>query len=109
MPAEFILKLEDAKVEQNQDATFTCKVNKEDVEVNWLIDNKEVPDSPKYDVKHEDVTHSLTIKDIDVGDSCEVSAVFGDASTSAKLVVQGKIMHSVKIKYMVRIALKLKK
>ena len=91
VPAQFTMQLEDTKIEPNEDVTFTCRVNK-DVEVNWLIDSKEVPDSPKYDIKSKDVTHSLTIKDLHVDDSCEVSAVFGDTTTSAKHVVEGKLL-----------------
>lgn len=87
------MKLEDTQVGPNEEVTFTCKVNKEDVEVNWLLDNKDVPDSPKYNITHEDVTHSLTIKDVDSGDNVEVSAVFGDVSTSAKLVVNGNSLN----------------
>jgi hypothetical protein len=67
VPAQFTMQLEDTKIEPNEDVTFTCRVNK-DVEVNWLIDSKEVPDSPKYDIKSKDVTHSLTIKDLHVDD-----------------------------------------
>ena len=89
------MTLQDAVVVKDTDATFTCKVNTEDVEVNWLLGNKEVPESDKYKVESEGLTHTLTIMDLTPEDSCEVTATIGQdkaQSTSARLSVQGKVI-----------------
>ena len=90
MPKEFTVNLEDKVVTEDTDATFTCKVNDEDLEVNWLIDEKTLPVSDKYLVSSEGTSHTLTIKNVTPDDSCDVQATFNDKSTSAKLSVKGK-------------------
>lgn len=87
---EFIMKLEDTVAEKDSDVTFTCKVSDEDMDVTWLIDSQSLPESDKYSVVSEDVTHTLTIRDVQPKDSCDVTAQFGDQSTTAKLSVAGE-------------------
>lgn len=84
------MKLEDTVAEKDSDVTFTCKVNNEDMDVTWLIDSQSLPESDKYSVVSEDVTHTLTIRDVQPKDSCDVTAQFGDQSTIAKLSVAGE-------------------
>lgn len=92
---EFTLKLEDTVAEKDSDVTFTCKVSEEDADVTWLIDSQSLPESDKYSVLSEDVTHTLTIRDLQPEDSCDVTAKFGDQSTSAKLSVPGECTHKL--------------
>lgn len=87
---EFTMKLEDTVAEKDSDVTFTCKVSDEDMDVTWLIDSQSLPESDKYSVVSEDVTHTLTIRDVQPKDSCDVTAQFGDQSTIAKLSVAGE-------------------
>lgn len=84
------MKLEDTVAEKDSDVTFTCKVSDEDMDVTWLIDSQSLPESDKYSVVSEDVTHTLTIRDVQPKDSCDVTAQFGDQSTIAKLSVAGE-------------------
>ncbi|KAK3082923.1 hypothetical protein FSP39_009100 [Pinctada imbricata] len=88
LPKEFTVKLQDVMTVEDSEATFTCEVNDEDVKVDWLLDDKTLPESDKYHVKSEGVVQSLTITDLTPEDSCVVTATIGDQSTSAKLTVQ---------------------
>ena len=89
MMKEFTAQLEGATVAENASASFTCQTNDEEADVTWEIDHKPLPDSDKYKKEDEGITHTLTISDLTPQDSCEVSATFGDQSTSASLVVEG--------------------
>ena len=86
---QFTVSLDDSVAIENTDATFTCKVNDDEADVDWFIDSKPLPDSDKYRRHDEGETHTLTISDLTPEDNCEVSATFGDVTTSAKLVVEG--------------------
>ncbi|WAR10976.1 TITIN-like protein, partial [Mya arenaria] len=86
---EFTMDLDDTVAMENTEATFTCKVNDdEDADVTWTLDNKPLPETDKYKTSHDGDTHTLTISDLSSGDNCEVTATFGDSSTSATLVVE---------------------
>lgn len=86
------MKLDDAVAMENAEATFTCKVNDDETDVIWTLNKKPLPDTDKYQTSSDGVTHTLTIKDLSPSDSCDVEATFGDQSTSAKLVVEGKFL-----------------
>ena len=58
-----------------------------------MIDNKPLPDSDKYCRHDEGNTHTLTISDLTSEDNYDVTANFGDVSTTAKLVVEGNIFY----------------
>ena len=88
---QFTVTLDDSIVLENTEATFTCTTNDDEADVVWMIDNKPLPDSDKYRQHDEGGTHTLTIFDVTSEDNCEVTANFGDVSTSAKLVVEGNI------------------
>lgn len=90
MAKEFTMQLGDTVAIENTDASFTCETNDDEADVTWMLDKKPLPDTDKYKTRSEGVTHSLTIHDITPSDSCEVSATFGDQTTSANLVVEGK-------------------
>lgn len=89
MTKEFTIGLGDTSAVENTEAVFTCQTNDDETEVVWMIDNKPLPDSDKYKITSDGVTHTLTISDLSPSDNCEVSATFGDQSTSAKLTVEG--------------------
>lgn len=91
MVKEFTMKLDDTLAIENTEATFTCQTNDDEAEVVWMLDNKPLPDSDKYKVQSDGTTHTLTIYDLSPNDNCDVSATFGDQSTSATLAVEGKL------------------
>jgi hypothetical protein len=70
-PVEFLAKLTEQFVEENQECIFTCVVDREDV-----IDEKK--------------THTLVIKNSDHSDIGEYTVVVGDSRSSAKLNLDGK-------------------
>ena len=48
LPAEFTMTLDDTVAVENTAATFTCKVNDEEAEVNWTLDKKPLPQTDKF-------------------------------------------------------------
>ena len=92
VPADFVLHLEDTKGKENQDVTFTCKTNEDEIPVTWLVDGKPLTPSDKYIVQSDGFTHTLTIKNLSPIDTCEVTAIIGDNSSSAKLSVEGSVI-----------------
>ncbi|KAJ8319891.1 hypothetical protein KUTeg_001478 [Tegillarca granosa] len=70
-----------------QDATFTCTVNDDEAEVTWTFNGKPINESDKYHISSDEVTHSLTIKDVSAEDTGIVQATVGDQSTSAELTI----------------------
>ena len=73
---------------------FACKTNDDEADISWTIDGKPLPDSDKYRTRDEGESHMLTISDLTPEDNCEVTATFGDVSTTAKLVVEGTCIMS---------------
>ena len=93
---QFTVTLDDSVAIENSEATFTCTTNDDEADVVWMIDNKPLPDSDKYHRHDEGNTHTLTISDLTSEDNYDVTANFGDVSTTAKLVVEGNIFCSKK-------------
>lgn len=91
VPADFTMTLEDIKTKANADAVFTCTVNDDESPVQWFINGKPVTPSHKHIIDSDGVEHTLTIRDLQPGDDCEVTVVVGDNSSSAKLSVQSKL------------------
>lgn len=81
--------LDNTTAVENTDATFTCTVNDDEAEVTWTINGKPISESDKYHISSDEVTHSLTIKDVCPEDTGIVQATTGDQSTSAELTIAG--------------------
>ena len=88
--ADFTLPLSDTTAQAHESATFTCEVSKDDAEVQWLVNNKEVTPSDKFKVEKDGRKHSLTVADLQPEDSGEFTARIGGNDTSASLTVIGK-------------------
>ena len=87
----FTQPLVEETVLEKQPATFTCKISKPTKDVIWLKDHQEIDDDDdNYMTSYEDVTCTLTIPETTVEDSGEFTVKIGDATSLAKLVVNGE-------------------
>ena len=67
--------MEDQVRPENNQATFTCEVNKDDEEVTWLHDLDKLPvNERKYSVSKEGRKHSLTVHDLQPKDAGKYTA-----------------------------------
>ncbi|GFS00827.1 titin [Elysia marginata] len=85
--ADFTLPLSDTTAQAHESATFTCEVTKDDADVQWLVNNKEVTPNEKFKVAKDGRKHSLTVVDLQPEDSGEFTARVGGNDTSASLTV----------------------
>lgn len=89
-PVEFLAKLTEQFVEENQECIFTCVVDREDVTVDWFHNDAPLLPSDKHVLIDEKKTHTLVIKNSDHSDIGEYTVVVGDSRSSAKLNLDGK-------------------
>ncbi|GFO38541.1 titin, partial [Plakobranchus ocellatus] len=85
--ADFTLPLSDTSAQAHESATFTCEVSKDDADVQWLVNDKEITPSDKFQVAKDGRKHSLTVVDLQPEDSGEFTARVGGKDTSASLTV----------------------
>lgn len=90
-PVEFLAKLTEQFVEEDQQCVFTCVVDREDVTVDWFHNDLPLLPSDKHVVKDEKKMHTLVIKNTDHSDIGEYTVVVGDSRSSAKLNLDGKL------------------
>jgi len=85
---EFTKPLEDVKVIERENAIFECCVSHKKVPVTWYVAGVEVVPGPKYQVLEDELTHRLAINVARPADEGEVTAVFRDQTSIAKLFVE---------------------
>lgn len=79
------------KVKVKETATFTCELSTENIKPVWLKNGKELTSSKRIEMISEKKTHKLVIHEVTVEDKGEYTCVVGSVSTTAKLVVEGKL------------------
>ena len=90
LPFKFVEGLKDTEVLVSQDVTLACTVSKDDVQLTWKKNGKEIkPDGKKYEVVVEGTVHRLVIHDAQLDDDAEYQCCFGDDVSSCKLHVEG--------------------
>jgi rRNA maturation protein Nop10 len=94
LPVRFVKPLRDQKCAAEQTATFECELSKatwkktgHPVVVKWMRGERELRENIKYTVRKDDVRHSLLVKDVELDDQTEYTAVVVNERTSAKLEV----------------------
>ena len=90
-PPSFTVKVKGGQAELGDEWTFICETEKPDSNVVWLKNGMELPDVSRFVTRWDDnLTHTLTIKDIQEDDYGEYSAYIegSDAITSAELIVE---------------------
>ena len=81
--------LSDQTVPETKDATFTCEVSKPDKKAKWYKAGKEIKSDKKYAITASGVTHTLKISKCMLDDQSQIMCKVEDASTEAKLIVEG--------------------
>ncbi|CAJ1084767.1 immunoglobulin-like and fibronectin type III domain-containing protein 1 [Xyrichtys novacula] len=94
---DFVIKIEDIKAEENDDALFECVLTHPLPKILWMGKGSELEDGEKYsiDVSDHQLIHSLLIKDCKLQDKGIYSAVAGKATSSAWLVVEERDPSSI--------------
>lgn len=87
---DFTRPLEDVKVFERENATFTCEVTHKNVPVTWYVNSEQVVPSTKYQVLTEGAVHRLVIGKVKLEEKVEVKAVFHETSCTSRLVVESK-------------------
>uniref|UniRef100_A0A3Q3EY56 Immunoglobulin like and fibronectin type III domain containing 1, tandem duplicate 3 n=1 Tax=Labrus bergylta TaxID=56723 RepID=A0A3Q3EY56_9LABR len=90
---DFVIKIQEIKAEENDDALFECVLTHPLPKISWMGKGSELEDGEKYSITVSDhqLIHSLLIKDCTLLDKGIYSVVAGNASCSAWLVVEGSL------------------
>lgn len=89
--ADFLVKIEDVKAEEREDALFECVVSQPLKKITWMGKNVPLEQGDKYDILVSDdmLIHSLVVKDCMPLDKGIYAAVAGIKSCNAWLIVEG--------------------
>ncbi|XP_029287841.1 LOW QUALITY PROTEIN: immunoglobulin-like and fibronectin type III domain-containing protein 1 [Cottoperca gobio] len=93
-PAEFLVKIEDVKAEEREDAAFVCVVSQPLKRINWLGKNIPLEQGEKYDitVSEDMLIHTLVVKDCLPLDKGIYAAVTGLKSCNAWLILEADLL-----------------
>ncbi|KAM6927252.1 immunoglobulin-like and fibronectin type III domain-containing protein 1 [Xenentodon cancila] len=88
--ADFLVKIQDVKAEEREDALFQCVLSHPLTKITWMGKNNSLEQGDKYDitVSEDMLIHTLVVKDCLLLDKGIYSAVVGLKSCSAWLIVE---------------------
>ncbi|XP_062287344.1 titin-like [Scomber scombrus] len=86
--AEFISKPHNQEVVEGEKAEFTCSVSKENYQVRWMKDEKELEEGDKYQMISDGKRRTLVIKDCDPKDEGGYVVMIGPNEASVNLTVE---------------------
>lgn len=91
--ADFLVKIQEVKAVERQDAVFECLLSAPLSKISWLGKNAPLEQGEKYDitVSEDMLIHKLVVKDCMQVDKGIYTAVAGMKSCNAWLIVEGKI------------------
>ncbi|XP_062271951.1 immunoglobulin-like and fibronectin type III domain-containing protein 1 [Scomber scombrus] len=89
-PVEFLVKIQDVKPEEREDAVFECVVSQPLNKIKWMGRNTVLEQGEKYDivVSEDKLIHTLVVKDCMPLDKGIYAAVAGQSSCNAWLLVE---------------------
>lgn len=89
---DFVIKIQEIKAEEREDALFECVLTHPLPSITWTAKGSILVDGEKYNITVSDhkLIHRLLIKDCTLLDKGIYSALAGKTSCSAWLVVEGK-------------------
>lgn len=92
-PIDFLVKIEDVKAEEREDAVFECVVSHPLKRLTWMGKNITLEQGDKFDitVSEDMLIHTLVVKDCKLLDKGIYAAVAGIKSCSAWLIVEGTV------------------
>lgn len=87
---KFASELRNIVAVEGEDADFKCSVSHKDATVTWYKNGIKIEPNEKYIISCERTNHSLTIKNLIIQDTCDISAQAENVKTAASLQVQGE-------------------
>uniref|UniRef100_A0A8D0ALQ1 Immunoglobulin like and fibronectin type III domain containing 1, tandem duplicate 3 n=1 Tax=Sander lucioperca TaxID=283035 RepID=A0A8D0ALQ1_SANLU len=89
-PVEFLVKIQDVKAEEREDAVFECVISHPLKKINWTGKNVPLEQGDKYDiiVSEDMLIHTLVVKDCKLLDKGIYAAVTGQNCCNAWLIVE---------------------
>uniref|UniRef100_A0A3P9PAI6 Immunoglobulin-like and fibronectin type III domain-containing protein 1 n=1 Tax=Poecilia reticulata TaxID=8081 RepID=A0A3P9PAI6_POERE len=96
---EFVAKIKDSKVTENEDAIFQCVLSTPLNKITWSKEDASLEHGGKYEItiSEDKLTHTLRIKDCQMADKGAYYALAGITSSSASLTIQVFRSENVKI------------
>ncbi|XP_023933258.1 titin isoform X1 [Lingula anatina] len=88
IPLTFTVPLKDKTVQEGEDVTLAVELSRDDVEVTWLIDNKQIKPDDRHDISAEGKIRKLVVHGVQPQDSAKYTVKAKDKSTSAKIKVE---------------------
>ncbi|XP_009082964.1 PREDICTED: obscurin, partial [Acanthisitta chloris] len=85
---KFVTSLNSVVSEEGKDAVFKCTVSPSDAVVTWFRNGVKIEASKKYVISQKDTNHSLTITDLTLEDTAEISANAEGVESTANLRVR---------------------
>ncbi|MED6236056.1 hypothetical protein ATANTOWER_003834 [Ataeniobius toweri] len=87
---EFVAKIKDTKVTQNEDAIFQCVLSTPLNKIAWSKEDALLEHGGKYEItiSEDKLTHTLRVKDCQMADKGAYYVIAGITSSSASLAVQ---------------------
>ncbi|XP_041965151.1 obscurin isoform X14 [Alosa sapidissima] len=87
---KFTKHLEDAEVEEDGEAMFSCELNYADEEVRWLLNEKQLCSNEVNMIQQVGKLHTLTLKNLPAEDSGMITVIVKDKMETASLKVKEK-------------------
>lgn len=84
---KIIVPLEDVETQEKKTISFSCKVNKLNVTVQWMKAGQEITLGKRIVYRVDKDKHSLTIKDCSLADEGEYSVTAGADKSTAELII----------------------
>jgi len=81
--------LQEQQVEENSNATLSCRLSKTAKTIKWSKDGKLLRAGKRYKIQLEGDVASLEIRDVESGDAGTYECATGEDKTSAPLRVKG--------------------
>jgi len=92
LPLSFVIPLSDVHVYEKDEARFEVEVSRATKTTRWLKGTQELENDDKYKIIQEANVHTLVIKSAAYEDEAKYMFEAEDKRTSAKLVLQGKVI-----------------
>ncbi|TDH13682.1 hypothetical protein EPR50_G00036080 [Perca flavescens] len=89
-PVEFLVKIQDVKAEEREDAVFECVISQPLKKIKWTGKSVPLEQGDRYDifVSEDMLIHTLVVKDCKLLDKGIYAAVTGQNSCNAWLIVE---------------------
>lgn len=87
----FLQNLQDVVADEQSTAVFTCEVNRDDIAVDWYLNEKKLTSHETYTVHKNGYQWTLTVHCVSEDQEGLVEARCGDACTGAYLSLTGLI------------------